>query len=128
MRRHSAPTSAAAMPNLLRSVPVVILAWVAASTLGLTRTATGATRFLCDASRSIASSSGSDSTLNWKMPAASAAPSSRSVLPTPENTTRPGATPARSARSSSPPETMSAPAPISARVRTTARFELALSE
>ena len=36
---------------------------------------------------------------------------SSSVLPTPENTMRSGGKPARSARRSSPPETMSAPAP-----------------
>ena len=41
------------------------------------------------------------------------AASSSSVLPTPENTIRSGANPARSAARSSPPETMSAPAPRS---------------
>lgn len=59
------------------------------------------------------------------MPALSAASISARVLPTPENTILPGSTPAASARCSSPPETMSIPAPWEARVRRTAWFEFA---
>ena len=59
------------------------------------------------------------------MSAASAARSSASVLPTPENTILRAGMPAASARFSSPPETTSAPAPSLARVRSTDWLELA---
>ena len=63
------------------------------------------------------SSSGSLSTLNWRMPPASAVRISPSVLPTPENTIRAPGTPAACARAYSPPETTSMPAPSRASVR-----------
>jgi hypothetical protein len=47
------------------------------------------------------------------------------VFPTPENMIRSGATPAASARLSSPPETTSAPEPSRAKVAITAWLELA---
>ena len=72
-------------------------------------------------------SSGSDSTLISATPVSSAKAISASVLPTPEKTMRSGGTPAASARRISPSETMSAPAPSSARVRSTARLELAFT-
>ena len=62
----------------------------------------------------MASSSGSDSTLKQKIPAPKAASISAAVLPTPEKVIFPGATPALSARASSPPETTSMPAPSEA--------------
>ena len=49
------------------------------------------------------------------------------LLATPANTIRSGGTPAASARCSSPPETISAPAPASARVLITARLLFALT-
>ena len=61
------------------------------------------------------------------MPASSAAASSASVLPTPENTILSAGMPAVSARVSSPPETTSAPAPSPASVASTAWLELAFS-
>ena len=73
------------MPNLFSDLPVEILAWVPASTSGLTRTEIRAVLPASTASRDSSSSSGSDSTLMQRMSAASAARSSASVLPTPEN-------------------------------------------
>ncbi len=60
-----------------------------------------------------------------RMSAASAARSSASVLPTPENRILEGGMPAASARFNSPPETTSAPAPSLASVRSTDWLELA---
>ena len=60
-----------------------------------------------------------------RMSAASAARSSASVLPMPENKIFCGGMPAASARFSSPPETTSAPAPSFASVRSTDWLELA---
>ena len=60
-----------------------------------------------------------------RMSAASAARSSASVLPTPENRIFCGGMPAASARFSSPPETTSAPAPSFASVRSTDWLEFA---
>ena len=77
------------------------------------------------ASRDSSSSSGSDSTLMQRMSAASAARSSASVLPTPENRIFCGGMPAASARFNSPPETTSAPAPSFASVRSTDWLEFA---
>ena len=54
-----------------------------------------------------------------------ASASSRAVLPTPENMILSGATPAASARSNSPSETTSAPAPSRASVAITAWLEFA---
>ena len=115
------------MPNLFSRRPVVIFAWVAASTSGLTRSAIVASRPEAAASSASATSSGSLSTLNWKMPVSSPKRSSSRVLPTPENTMRPGGMPAASARFSSPADTTSAPAPRRARVAITPWLELAFS-
>jgi len=79
------------MPNLFSALPVVILAWVAASTSGLTRSATGAVTPRALASPEITRSSCSDSTLNCMMPASSAAAISAADLPTPANTILPPA-------------------------------------
>ncbi len=59
------------------------------------------------------------------MPARSAASISSRVLPTPEKTILCGSIPAASARASSPPETMSIPAPRRPRVASTAWLEFA---
>src|SRR5215470_13558937 len=58
------------------------------------------------------------------MPVSSAYAISSSRLPTPEKTIFFGSQPARSVRKSSPPETMSAPAPNENSVRRSARLEL----
>ena len=113
------------MPNLFSDLPVAILAWVRASTSGLTRTEMHVVRPFDAAMVESNSSSGSDSTLMHKMPASTAAASSSAVLPMPENMIFSGATPAASARLSSPPETTSAPAPRRASVAITAWFEFA---
>ena len=115
------------MPNLFSDLPVAIFSCVLASTSGFTRTATGASTPIAAATRDSSSSSGSDSTLNWRMPPSSAMRISGSVLPTPENTIRSPGTPAAFARAYSPPETMSMPAPRSPRSFSTAMFELALT-
>ena len=62
------------------------------------------------------------------MPARNASTISLSVLPTPENSTLRGSPPAASTRASSPPETMSKPAPSCAISASTARFEFAFTE
>ena len=113
------------MPNLFSDLPVAILAWVRASMSGLTRNEMSARRPLAAATAESSASSGSDSTLTQRMPASTAAASSASVLPMPENMIFCGGTPARSARCSSPPETTSAPAPRPASVLMTAWLEFA---
>ena len=110
---------ASGTPNLFSDLPVEILACDPESTSGLTRTEIRAVLPVSTASRDSNSSSGSDSTLMHKIPAASAARSSTSVLPIPENRIFSGGMPAASARFSSPPETTSAPAPSLASVRST---------
>ena len=115
------------MPNLFSALPVAILAWVLASTSGLTRTETFAVRPLPAAMADSSSSSGSDSTLTQRMFSSSASASSAAVLPMPENMILSGGTPAASARLSSPPDTTSAPAPSFAKVAITAWLELALT-
>ena len=79
------------------------------------------------ATSSSARSSLTDSTLNMRISAFSASRISSRVLPTPEKMIFRGGTPARSARYSSPPETISAPAPARASVEITPRLELALT-
>ena len=76
---------------------------------------------------SISASSASDSQLKLWMPLASAYSTSAAVLPTPEKTTLPGSPPAWSTRNSSPPETMSKPAPALASSASTASDELAFT-
>ncbi len=73
------------MPNLFSDLPVAILAWVLASTSGLTRTETCAVLPFDTAIADSSSSSGSDSTLTQKMFSSSASASSSAVLPMPEN-------------------------------------------
>ena len=68
-----------------------------------------------------------DSTLKQRIRASSAATMSSRDLATPENTMRPGSPPAISTRLSSPPETMSKPAPRRASRFSTARFEFAFT-
>jgi hypothetical protein len=72
--------------------------------------------------------SSSDSTLNIKMPAASASSISCRFLPTPEKTIFLGSPPAFNARNNSPPETISKPLPSSARAFNNAMLEFALTE
>jgi hypothetical protein len=67
-----------------------------------------------------------DSTLKQWMPASSAARISSRALPTPEKTILSALPPAASTRASSPPETMSKPAPRSAKSLRMARLEFAL--
>jgi hypothetical protein len=82
-----------------------------------------------DAARSErARSSPSDSTLKQRIPASIPAASSGTVFPTPLKTIRSAGIPASSARRSSPADTMSAPAPMAARVRSTPRLPFALTE
>ena len=83
---------------MFSALPVAILAWVLASMSGLTRSAMSARRPLPVAIAASSASSGSDSTLTHRMPASTAAASSASVLPTPENMILSGAMPAASAR------------------------------
>ena len=71
------------MPNLFSFLPVAILAWVSASTSGLTRIATGAVRPRSVATALSRRSSGTDSTLIWWIPAASAAAISAARLADP---------------------------------------------
>ena len=113
------------MPNLFSDLPVEILAWVPESTSGLTRIEMCAVLFIAVASADKTSSSGSDSMLMHRMSCASAARSSSTVLPTPENTILLGGMPAASARAISPPDTTSAPAPSLASVRSTDWLEFA---
>ncbi len=84
------------MPNLFSDFPVVILAWVLASTSGLTRIATAAVLPFATAIAEIAASSGSDSTLKHRIPVSIAKAISRAVLPTPAKTIFCGDAPAAS--------------------------------
>ena len=79
------------------------------------------------ANASTSASSDSDSQLKLWMPLASAYSTSSAVLPTPENTTFPGSPPACSTRYSSPPETISNPAPAFASSASTASDEFAFT-
>ena len=124
---NQARASAIDTPNLFSALPVEILAWVSASTSGLIRTEARAVHPLAAAMRWMASSSARDSTLKRAMPACSAIAISASVLPTPENTILSAGIPARNARCSSPPDTMSAPAPSSPISRSTAPLPLAFT-
>ena len=72
------------MPNLFSLRPVVILAWVPASTSGLTRMVMSALTPSWPATAFSVSSSDELSTLIWPTPASSAAISSEAFLPTPE--------------------------------------------
>ena len=114
-------------PNLFSDLPVEIFSWVCASTSGLMRTAAAATTCCAWASRCSVCSSSSDSTLKREMPTLSAPVISSTLLPTPENTIRPGGMPACRLRCSSPADTMSAPTPASAISCRMARFGLALT-
>ncbi len=96
--------------------------------VGLTRRAKRARRLRASRGPARRSSSASDSTLKRRMLARRAASISRICLPVPEKTTRLRAgLLALATRASSPPETMSKPAPCSARRRRMAREELALT-
>ena len=100
-----------ATPNLLSRRPVEMYGCDRASMSGLTRSDTRTVRPAAAAAAEMRSISASLSALNSPMPRAMPSAISASVFPTPENTIRSGANPARSAASISPPETMSAPAP-----------------
>ena len=123
--RYSRSASSTATPNLFSRSPVEMYGCVFGSTSGFTRTDTGARFPASAAMRSMRSSSPPDSTLKQRIPAASAWRISASDLPTPENTTLPGSAPAATTRASSPPETMSNPAPRRANTSSTARLEFA---
>ncbi len=113
-------------PNLFSVSPVVIFAWVRASTSGLTRSAQRARRPSPTATSDSAAASSALSMLSWRMSASSAARISARVLPTPEKTMPEAGTPAARAARSSPSLTTSAPRPSRARVWTTAMLGLAL--
>ena len=106
--------AAIGMPNLFSALPVAILAWVRASTSGLTRIATGA----ATPSRCATSESARELGLGLDVELADAGSSasriSPPVLPTPEKTIRSPGTPAARARRNSPSETTSMPAPSEA--------------
>jgi hypothetical protein len=108
------------MPNLFSDLPVEIFLCVLASTSGFTRTEMDAVTPFDTAVSDRASSSGSDSTLKHRIPLSRASAISSRVFATPENTIRSPGTPAARARRSSPPDTMSIPAPRPARVLSTA--------
>ena len=119
--------SAIATPNLLSRSPVARYGCVSGSMSGLTRSAT-ATRWPSARARvATRASSSADSTLIARSPAEIAASISASSLPTPLKTIFPAGIPAAIARASSPPETMSAPAPRRASVRSTAWLLLAFT-
>ena len=109
-------------PNLFSFLPVEILAWVPASTSGLTRSVAGAVRPMARAVSARATPSGSCSILNWPMPSFRPCASSARVLPTPEKTMSFAGTPAASARAISPPLTTSAPYPSRESTLSTARL------
>ena len=115
-------------PNLVSFLPVAMYLWVLGSTSGFTRKAMRAARPTWRAHSEIRSASGSDSTVKMKIFSSSAYSISSRVLPTPAKTMRFALAPALSARKSSPPETMSKPAPRSASVWMTAALEFALTE
>ena len=110
-------------PNLSPLRPVAIFSCVRASTSGLTRTAMGTVAPVAAATSDSARSSGSDSTLIWRMPPSMATRISACVLPTPEKTIRSPGTPAARARAYSPAETTSIPAPRSPSTFSTATLE-----
>ena len=117
------------MPNFDSFLPVEMYRWVLGSTSGLTRSAIGATLPTAAATRAMASSSASLSTLNIRTPASSPAWISSSVLPTPANTVLPGVAAGQPAPGRArPPETTSNPLPCSAITLRMPRFELALTE
>ena len=101
------------------------MAWVFASTSGLIRTETGANLSISAATALSRSSSGSDSTLKHRIPTSSARRISARLLPTPEKMIFSAEIPARSARSSSPSDTTSAPMPFCAAIASIAWLELA---
>jgi hypothetical protein len=68
LRHRPRDARAMGMPNLFSFLPVAIFSWVFASTSGFTRTAMGATLPRRVATSDSARISGSDSTLNWRMP------------------------------------------------------------
>ena len=115
------------MPNLLSALPVVILAWVPASTSGLMRSATFIVRPMELAMAEITSSSAALSTLIWPIASPIASRISRAVLPTPENTMSCAATPPARARRSSPSLVTSAPAPPRAIRFSTAMWSFAFT-
>ena len=78
--------SSMAIPNLFSFSPVVILAWVCASTLGLTRKAMVALTPRASANWLMMSNSGRLSTLKQEMPCSNARFISQSLFPTPAKT------------------------------------------
>jgi hypothetical protein len=115
------------MPNLFALVPVVIFAWVCASTSGLTRIAIEALTPSLPATWLILASSGSLSTWNEKMPASSASLISASVLATPAKTLCLTLAPAAITRRISPALAKSKAEPRFAKCLSTARLPLALT-
>ncbi len=97
------------------------------STSGFTRSETGARLPSEPATALRRSSSGTDSTLKHLTPASSARRISSALLATPENTTCSALPPAASTRASSPPETMSKPAPSRANTFSTPRLLFAFT-
>ena len=94
---------------------------------GLTRSETRATAPRAAAAAPIRAISSSLSAFHSPIPCSSPRAISASVFPTPAKTMRSAGNPARRAASSSPPETMSAPAPSDASRRRIAPLPLALT-
>ena len=117
MRSMAVGASASEKPNFVSAWPVEMWSCVSPRTSGATRIITSCSRV---ARRSRRSSSSALSATISPTPASSASPSSRSDFALPWSVTMPGATPARRAICSSPPEATSAPIPSSARTRRTA--------
>ena len=113
------------MPNLFSALPVAILAWVLASTSGLTRTeiVRGAALAGGDRRQQLELRLGLD--VDAEDALVERERKLGAVLPTPENMILSGGTPAASARLSSPSDTTSAPAPSLASVAITAWLEFA---
>ena len=98
-------------PNLFSSSPVVMYLCVCASTFGLILKAMGAVFPFSDAKRSMASISGSDSTLKQKISLSNPIFISLSVFPTPAKAIFDAGNPHSSALRISFPLTQSAPKP-----------------
>ena len=121
------PCASMGTPNLWMLRPVAMCGWLSAATSGLIRSATRAVVCRARAAAAIRSSSPADSALIALTPRPTAWSISATVFPTPVKTISPGAYPARSATSISPPELASTSPPAALTTRTTARFELAFS-
>ena len=116
-----------ATPNLFSLLPVVILAWVLASTSGFTRSATRAVRPMPVAMAEIIAISSALSALIWKMSSAEGVARSRArSCRRRRRRWRAAGMPAARAMRSSPSLTTSAPRPSAASTRSTDEVVVAL--